>query len=83
MLGVLIGLSLVAMIIGHLWLIVLGVRTRNWSTGIWFAVVGFAALVWGYRSWRNPSDAIATRVPTIMMSGGMLLLICLVLASSV
>jgi hypothetical protein len=83
MLGVLIGLSLVAMIIGHLWLIVLGVRTKGWSTGIWFTVVGFAALVWGYRNWRNPNDAADTRAPTIVMGGGMLLLICLVLASSV
>ncbi len=83
MFGVLIGLSLVAMIIGHLWLILLGVRTKGWSTGIWFTVVGFAALVWGYRNWRNPNDVVATRAPTIIMGGSMLLLILLVIASSV
>jgi hypothetical protein len=77
-----IGVSLVAMLVGHIWLIVLGTRTKGMSTGVWFALVGFAALVWGFANWRNQNEEVRTLVPATMMSGGMLLLILSVIASS-
>jgi hypothetical protein len=80
--SILVAVGWLLMLVGWLWLIVLGVKYEGVGKGILFFLVGLIALYWAARAYRSREhpDAI---IPFFLMVGGFTLLILSVLIHSI
>ena len=69
-------------IIGWIWLIVIGFKNKGVGTGLLFLLIGFFAMVYGYKNWRDPDNKVKSNTPFFMMTGGLTMMLLLTILSS-
>ncbi len=56
-------LCFAASLIGWVWLIIIGIKNKGFTTGLKFYLLGYEAIIYGYKNWRHPCEKKFTNIP--------------------